>query len=547
MRALGHFKSYIILLIGIGGLVATCVPRTVHGQYSLYELYPGSTMRYTTPFLTHAKWIYFVAEDEQYGLELWRTNGGPPEFVHDLNPGARNGYDFANLNTVQFGDWRYYSAWDGDHGPSLWRTNGETYSFFADINPDTLTGGPVPLIVYKDQLYFGASDGVHGFELWRTDGETVEMVVDVNPGPGHGASTQAMVYKDWIYFSGNGGVHDYELWRTDGETAELVMNIADDTCTGDCGSPRSSPLFLAELQGWLYFSAFSRAYGRELWRTDGEVVELVEDINPGGCRSGCSYGNARPQRLGIFGEWMYFRAWGPGFELWRTNGQTTELVAANNQEFYTLFDEWLYYAVESPERERRGIWRVGPSGPERVFAETDEYGPHMVGPAGAWLYFMGTAEEDVGPGLWRTDGYHMERLFDLDNVALHAIGATEEFAVFRAKSKKSRAAFLFVLHLSKVGVQATSEVPVPHKLLDGPYPHPVQGRATLNVSPAWPQPVRVALYDLLGRPLQVLQDGHLSAGTTHRFDLDVTGLPPGVYVIEAAGDRFRKTQTVVVY
>ena len=49
-------------------------------------------------------------------------------------------------------------------------------------------------------------------------------------------------------------------------------------------------------------------------------------------------------------------------------------------------------------------------------------------------------------------------------------------------------------------------------------------------------PVRVGLYDVLGRELAVLADGTHAAGP-HRAALDARGLAPGAYVVvlEAAG------------
>ncbi|PAP78328.1 T9SS type A sorting domain-containing protein [Rubrivirga marina] len=63
-------------------------------------------------------------------------------------------------------------------------------------------------------------------------------------------------------------------------------------------------------------------------------------------------------------------------------------------------------------------------------------------------------------------------------------------------------------------------------------PNPTRGRTTLTVSVSEAGPVRVAVYDALGRQVALLADGPRPAGPL-TLDLDATRLPAGVYVARA--------------
>src|SRR5690606_18579769 len=82
--------------------------------------------------------------------------------------------------------------------------------------------------------------------------------------------------------------------------------------------------------------------------------------------------------------------------------------------------------------------------------------------------------------------------------------------------------------------------------LSQPAPNPSAGRSALTLEVAQAQPVRVAVYDALGREVAVLHDGTLAAGQQHRLDLDASALPSGVYVVRVVGQHFTDTRMVSV-
>ncbi|MEM8558603.1 MAG: T9SS type A sorting domain-containing protein [Bacteroidota bacterium] len=88
--------------------------------------------------------------------------------------------------------------------------------------------------------------------------------------------------------------------------------------------------------------------------------------------------------------------------------------------------------------------------------------------------------------------------------------------------------------------------PVGTYWLASPYPNPVRVSATVAFAIARPVPVRVEVYDVLGRPVQTLYDATPDADTPVRARLDATRLASGTYVVQITGEGFRETQRVTV-
>jgi ELWxxDGT repeat protein len=115
------------------------------------------------------------------------------------------------------------------------------------------------------------------------------------------------------------------------------------------GTDSSSPYGFTALGDWLYFQASEPTTGRELWRTNGTITELVRDINTPG------FGGSNPSALTTFADWIYFQAYDSthGYELWRTNGTITELVRDINTTgtdgsspyAFTALGDWLYFTT----------------------------------------------------------------------------------------------------------------------------------------------------------------------------------------------------------
>lgn len=68
-------------------------------------------------------------------------------------------------------------------------------------------------------------------------------------------------------------------------------------------------------------------------------------------------------------------------------------------------------------------------------------------------------------------------------------------------------------------------------LLDGPYPNPARSGSTIAIKVGHTQPVRVALYDILGRSRAELFDGVMKGGELQMIKIQRNNLPAGYYMI----------------
>lgn len=81
--------------------------------------------------------------------------------------------------------------------------------------------------------------------------------------------------------------------------------------------------------------------------------------------------------------------------------------------------------------------------------------------------------------------------------------------------------------------------------LSAPAPNPVVDRTALTLHLDHAQPVRVEVFDLLGRRIALLHDGTLSAGA-HPLTVDASRLTGGLYVVRARGTSLQSTRRLVV-
>jgi trimeric autotransporter adhesin len=110
-------------------------------------------------------------------------------------------------------------------------------------------------------VYFAATaaDGT-ARELWKSNGTEAGtvMVKDIKPGASSSPSYITNV-NGTLYFAANDGVHGTELWKSDGTEAGTVM-VKDINPSGG-----SFPEDLTNVNGALYFTADDGVHGPELW------------------------------------------------------------------------------------------------------------------------------------------------------------------------------------------------------------------------------------------------------------------------------------------
>ncbi|MCY1073217.1 ELWxxDGT repeat protein [Archangium lansingense] len=265
--------------------------------------------------------LYFTAEDGVHGRELWKSDGTArgTRLVEDIRPGPVGSEPFG---MVRVGEQSIlFTADDGSHGREPWRSDGTRRGtrLIEDIHPGPEGSEPSSLSVVAPHLVlFTADDGEHGRELWKSDGTPggTRLVEDIRPGP-EGSnrleyfSTRFTVVGPRLYFSADDGEHGQELWKSDGTPGgtRLVEDIRP-------GPEGSVPAGLKPLGGQLFFSADDGTHGREPWRSDGTAsgTLLLADVFPG-------TGSSSPSGFPAPGR-VFFYATSPDFgqELWATDG-----------------------------------------------------------------------------------------------------------------------------------------------------------------------------------------------------------------------------------
>lgn len=306
----------------------------------------------TTPdLLTNvAGTLYFVANDGANGRELWRVDGsGTAELVEDglpgggINPGSAGSFPYG-LSEVNGS--LYFRANDGANGTELWTIDPLGVAVMIEdslpgggLNPGAGSSTATNLTAVGSTVFFTANDGANGVELWRiTSPGHAEMVEDAIPGGGialgsYGSPRYLTNVNGTLYFTANDGTNGLELWRVN--PSGIAEMVEDSIAEGGInpGASSSTPEFLVNVAGTLYFSADDGTNGTELWRINGSgVAEMVEDSVPGGGIAPGSFpfaSGSRPRYLTNVAGTLFFNATdgSNGYELWRVNASgIAELV-----------------------------------------------------------------------------------------------------------------------------------------------------------------------------------------------------------------------------
>jgi ELWxxDGT repeat protein len=210
-------------------------------------------------------------------------------------------------------------------GSQLWITDGTAAGTMLVVRD--VGGSPNATIFANGNVWFLA-----GLKLWKSDG-TFEGSVLVKTLPGSFVGSLTAAGKNIFVVAGNG-----QLWVSDGTDAgthalapvpaggkiaatgdrvvlpvgtspnPLQLWVSDGTDAGthvvrDPGPFVASPIELASIAGFAYFSAYDSTYGMEVWMTDGTAdgTKLAADVEPG---SGWSY----PTSYARAGERAFFAA-----------------------------------------------------------------------------------------------------------------------------------------------------------------------------------------------------------------------------------------------
>ena len=276
-------------------------------------------------------YLYFNGDDSIHGNEPWITDGTPEGtfMIADLYPGIHNKYHTGvSTSYAQVSNYLFQRAADTTKKHSIWVYDISDPGHplvHKKLFPDSLNKWTInsKMIAFKDHIYFAASDrGVSGSneELWRADHNSLELFADINTSlPYRGSSpSHFFVYKDHLYFRADNEIDGPQLWRTDGQTVELFKIFNQD---GDFQMSGQ-----AILNGEWIFTAYdgppngTDQHGYSLWKSDGTaagtkiIYDFPNDVDGQSIQGSHTFVEYNGQ--------LYFWASDSihGFELWRTDG-----------------------------------------------------------------------------------------------------------------------------------------------------------------------------------------------------------------------------------
>jgi ELWxxDGT repeat protein len=377
---------------------------TAYGTQMVRDIYPGDDSSFPE-FLTaydidndpdnHNDMLLFLANTEEYGKELWRSDGTElgTYMIKDIREGTSSSvnlnaycdYDYAVSDNIF-----YFSATANSYsvgekliaGCELWRSNGTENGTYmvVDLTPyNNIPYGPGTTRPYHFNDLDGTlifTGGMHsiGTELLRSDGTAngTVLVKDINPEgssyPSHFVKVERhfvevgghlVEVESRLYFLADDGVHGRELWVTNGTASGTHMVI--DLVPGEAGvwtkpswgeSNRDNPVLeqMTAFDDRLFFRFNDGKYnhGFELWVSNGSAIgtHLFKDIGTGDDQFGYA-ASGYPDELTVVGGKMFFSAWDPVHyrELWETDGTVarTKMVAD-----MSIYPAWIPRSYSNP-------------------------------------------------------------------------------------------------------------------------------------------------------------------------------------------------------
>jgi ELWxxDGT repeat protein len=306
---------------------------TVRGTQVFKSVGPDAPTQFGNEIATFSGFVYFVANDDVHGNELWRTDGTNEgtALVSDIYPGLPNTNSNPHRLTV-VGNRLFFNAYNAT-------TQSPETVYYIDASAPTTVQQPSAMLANSSALVpavgsiFGAPNG--RLVISRLLGEQSNCCYAVYAlAPGGTVLTKISVGAEdigtnnsfspaataggWTYYSrsntnvspGQGG----ELWRTNGSVTESVFDIYP-------GNVGSGPSAFVATSDKVYFTADDGMHGRELWVTNPSNkadTHIVHEHVPGTAATSIN----DPGQVANGNILYYVPANDPvtGPEVWRTDG-----------------------------------------------------------------------------------------------------------------------------------------------------------------------------------------------------------------------------------
>lgn len=314
-------------------------------------------------------------------------------------------------------------------GPPAPAASGDVHvAMVKDQCPGSCSYVPVRVTAVGARVFYVMNHPSYGFELYVSDGTGpgTHIVKNLLPGTASSIPDNLTAVGNRLFFTAltttsTACCPDRELFVSDGTKAgtHLVRNINKDAF-GCCWS--SSPSWLTDVNGTLYFSADDTSGDRELWKSDGTKAGTVRvrDINRPVPESPFTPHDSNPSNLTNVNGTLFFNAVsrkssGTANALWKSDGSAAGTVRVKGNlniqpDKLTAVGDKLFFTADPDSPRGRELWVSDGTGPgthivKDILTGTESsLASHFErGAVGDLLFFSAT--NNLGDNeLWKSDG-----------------------------------------------------------------------------------------------------------------------------------------------
>ncbi len=233
--------------------------------------------------------IFFNGNDGTTGQELWISDGFDSGTfrVADIKPNG-NGNSGPNQFTPHDGA-VYFRADTEEFGRELYRTDGISAERITDLVPGPDNGDPGFLTSFGGKLFFSGKSVDNGTELYVSDGTTEgTMMLEINEGPASSSPTDFTILDgpeddDFLVFVAEDEVAEQIFFLSIDEDGDIEINSLTEFYGEEYVIP-TEPTDIIFTGSTIYFTGVTPEDGEELYKLS-VVIDAgptrITDIGPG--------------------------------------------------------------------------------------------------------------------------------------------------------------------------------------------------------------------------------------------------------------------------